>query len=284
MSLRALDDLVARIERVLILVAVTGMTVLVGADVVQRTFSRPVGKTEQLVAAIGEKIAGPLSETTRALLEGRAGNAIFLVIALAFFVLGAHASRQVKAQRSSAPPPKFVGSLALGGGVLLAITAAVKLLLLAFPSSVPGAQKFALGLMLWAGMLGASLATRDKRHIVIDAVIKKLDDDAKRPFALLSGLATAMFCLFIFVLGALQLAGEVRDWAAHDGVGVFESLPIPTWTVTLAIPTTFLIMGLRFLAYGVRDFRFGVAKGGDGGHGVDLEELQTHTVDVEEKP
>jgi C4-dicarboxylate transporter, DctQ subunit len=153
-----------------------------------------------------------------------------------------------------------------------------------FPSSVPGAQKFALGLMLWAGMLGASLATREKRHIVIDTITKKLGDDVKRPFALLTGLATGMFCAFIFVLGAMQLVGEIGDWATHEGVGIYESLPIPTWIATLAVPATFLIMSVRFIAYGVRDFRFGIQGGGDGGHGVDLDELQKQTVDVQLDP
>ncbi len=242
----AVDDAVARVERWLILACVAGMTVLVGADVVQRTFSRPVGKTEEFLRFVSHGAVG----------HG-AANAVFGAFALVFFVFAAHASRQVTAERSGHPPPKLLGSSVLGVAALVVVLAAVKALLWAFPSSVPGAQKFALGLMLWAGMLGASMATRERRHIVLDAVTKKLDAAARRPFALLSGAATAAFCLFVSYLGFVQVAGEIREWATHEGTGLYESLPIPTWIATLAIPVSFFLMGARFLAYAVRDFRHG---------------------------
>ena len=44
--LQTVDDLIARVERLLLLGALTMMTVLVGLDVAQSTFSRPVGRTE----------------------------------------------------------------------------------------------------------------------------------------------------------------------------------------------------------------------------------------------
>lgn len=277
---RKLDLLVNRVERLIILAAVAGMTLLVGADVVQRTFSRPVGKTEQLVAWLGELVAGPLSAERRASLEGPVGGAVFLVIALLVFVFAAHAARQVSAERKGAASPAFLGSALWGAGLFVAGMASVKLLLWAFPSSVPGAQRFALGLMLWAGMLGASVAARERRHILIDAVVKKLDADAKRPVALVSGVVTGAFCLFVALLAGMQLVGEMHEWASNEGVGLYESLPIPTWIATLAIPTAFVVMGARFIGYAVRDLRFGPPTGGDGGHGVDLEELQHQTVDV----
>lgn len=275
-----LDEQVNRVERVIILVAVAGMTLLVGADVTQRTFSRPVGKTEQLVAWLCDTLAGPLSGDTLALLEGAIGSAVFGLIALVALVFATHAARQVTAERKGAPRPAFAGSALRGAALLLGFAAAVKLLLWAFPSSVPGAQRFALGLMLWAGMLGASVAAKERRHIVIDAVVKKLDADTKRPIALISGLVTGAFCAFIGLLSGMQLVGEIHDWASNEGVGLYESLPIPTWIATLAIPTSFFIMGARFIGYGIRDFRFGPPRGGDGGHGVDLEELQQQTVDI----
>lgn len=280
--MKTIDELINKVERALILVCVAGMTLLVGADVIQRTFSRPVGKTEQLVAWAGEQLAGPLRPETRALLEGVVGNAVFALLALCAFVIATHASRGVTAERAQAPAPGFLGSALRGALVLAGCAAGVKLLLWSFPSSVPGAQKFALGLMLWSGMLGASIAARERRHILLDAVVKKLDADMKRPFALLSGVATGLFCGLVALLGGLQLAGEIHDWASNEGVGLYESLPIPTWIATLAIPTAFFLMGARFIGYGIRDFLHGPPMGGDGGHGVDLEELQKQTVVIEE--
>jgi TRAP-type C4-dicarboxylate transport system permease small subunit len=280
-KLSALDDAVLRVERILIVSAVAGMTVLVSADVTQRTFSRPVGKTEQLVAFLGEKLAGPLSADGRALLEGPVGGAVFALLAFAFLTFAAHSSRQITAARSKAPAPKLTGSLVLGAFVLVALTVAAKALLWIFPSSVPGAQKLALALMLWSGMLGASVATRERRHIVLDTLKKKVAPEHARAFALVSGLFTALFCGFVALLGALQLAGEIRDWAGGDGVGMYESVPLPMWIATLAIPACFLIMTVRFGAYAVRDFRFGPTTGGDGGHGVDLDKLAEAPVVVD---
>ena len=108
-----------------------------------------------------------------------------------------------------------------------------------------------------------------------------LDEDMKRPFALLSGVVTGIFCLAVGTLGAIQIAGEIHDWATHDGVGLYESLPIPTWFATLSIPVSMYLLAARFIGYGVRDFIHGPPAGGDGGQGVDLEELQKQTVDVE---
>lgn len=272
-SVKRIDELINRVERALILVCVAGMTLLVGTDVLQRTFSRPVGKTEQLLAWVGEKLAGPLRPQTRALLEGSVGNAVFALLALCLFVAATHAARGVTAERSKGPRPIFTGSVLRAALILAGCAVAVKLLLWGFPSSVPGAQKFALGLMLWSGMLGASIAARERRHIILDTVVKKLDADMKRPFALLSGTATGLFCGVVALLGGLQLAGEMRDWARNEGVGLYESLPIPMWLATLAIPTTFFLMGARFISYGVRDFLHGPPTGADGGHGVNLEEL-----------
>lgn len=277
---KTVDDAVNRVERALILVCVIGMTLLVGADVIQRTFTRQVGKTEQLVTFLADKIAGPLSPEARASFEGPIGGAVFVVFSLLVFILAAQAARGVTAERKGQPPPKFLGSIVAGALVFVGCAIAVKLLLWAFPSSVPGAQKFALGLMLWAGMLGAAVAAKERRHIVIDAVTKKLEGGDKRLFALLGGITSGLFCLFVAYLSGRQLAGEIHDWATNEGVGLYESLPIPVWISTLAIPTAFVIMSARFIGYGVRDFKYGPPSGGDGGHGVDLEELQKQTVDV----
>ena len=279
---KKLDDVVNTVERALILVCVIGMTALVGADVIQRTFSRQVGKTEQLVTWIADSVAGPLTPESRASFEGPIGGAVFAVVALIVFILAAHAARGVTAERKALAPPKWRGSIVWGAIVFLGCGLAVQALLWSFPSSVPGAQKFALGLMLWAGMLGASVAAKERRHIVIDAVTKKLDAGDKRLFALLGGLASGLFCAFVGYLSTRQLAGEIHDWASNDGVGLYESLPIPVWISTLAIPTAFLFMGARFIGYGIRDFKYGPPAGGDGGHGVDLDELQKQTVEVPE--
>lgn len=275
------DDVVYQVERALLLLSLTMMTVLVSLDVIQRSFSRPVGKTESALLAILYK--SPTPEQTAFVVEVL-GPALFGLLSALFFVLATHSSRAIAAERAKQPSPGWGKSL--GVGLLLTVAAAifVKGLLFVFPSSVPGAQKFALGFMLWSGLLGASLATRTRRHIILDPIKKKLDPQTLKPFSLLGGLVTFGFCGFLTVLGIKQLASQIEEWASGDAVGVFDALPIPLWVVTLAVPVTFGVMALRFLGQGIHDFKWGPPKGGADAHGIDLEALEKEQLPAVDQP
>ncbi len=265
------DEAVFRLERLLLLISLSMMTVLVSLDVIQRTFSRPVGKTESLLLALF--YTDPTAEQV-AFVTGTLGPALFGVFSAIFCVLAAHSSRSIGAERAKAPLPGFGTSALIGLGVLVGLTVFVKGVLWLFPSSVPGAQKFALGFMLWSGLLGASLATRSRRHIILDPIKKKLDPQTLRPFSLIGGLVTFAFCALLTVLGTMQLTEQIHEWATTEGVGVYDALPIPLWVTTLAVPVTFGTMALRFLAQGVHDFVWGPPKPGADAHGIDLEALE----------
>jgi C4-dicarboxylate transporter DctQ subunit len=267
-----IDDVIARIERVLLLGALAMMTILVGLDVAQRTFSRPVGRTEQLFAVIVNAVAGPLDAAGRASAY-TAGSAFFVVFFLVGFVLASHSARSMAAERIGAPAPAWGASIGIGVGAFVGVAVFIKILLLVFPSSVPGAQKFALGFMLWSGMLGASLATKQRRHIMLDPIIKKLEGKTRNRFGLISGLVSAAFCALIATLGVLQISGEIHEWSTGEGVGVYPSLPIPMWIATLAIPLSFAVMAFRFARGAALDLIHGPPAQGDT-HGVDLEEVK----------
>lgn len=266
------DDAVYRVERVLLLISLAMMTVLVSLDVIQRSFSRPVGKTESMLLALLYGTT-PTAEQT-AFVTGTLGPISFGLFALVFFVLAAHSSRSIAAEREKAPKPGFGKSAGIGVALVIGAYAFVKGLLFVFPSSVPGAQKFALGFMLWSGMLGASLATRTRRHIILDPIKKKLDEQTLKPFSLIGGIVTFVFCAFVAALGIKQLMDQIVEWATGDGVGVYDALPIPLWVATLAVPVTFGVMALRFLAQGIHDFKWGPPKGGADAHGIDLDALE----------
>lgn len=270
--LQTIDGVIARVERVLLLVALAMMTVLVGLDVTQRTFSRPVGRTESIVAALVNAVGGPLDDAGRASAY-TFGTVIFVVFFAFMFSFAAHTARIVVAERAGAPAPALGGSVVRGLLAFAGTAAAVKLLLVVFPSSVPGAQKFALGFMLWSGMLGASLATRQRRHIMLDPIVKKLEGADRHRFGLISGVVSAAFCAMIAVLGVMQLGGEIHEWSTGEGVGLYPALPIPMWIATLAIPATFAVMAFRFLRNGLHDLREGPPSTHDA-HGVDLEEVE----------
>lgn len=271
-ALARLDDLVYQGERLLLLVSLAMMTVLVSLDVIQRSFSRPVGKTEGVLLSLLYG-AEPTADQA-AFVTGTLGPVLFSSFCLLFFTLAAHSARSIAAERAKAASPGWGRSVGIGALLFLGAGAFVKGLLFVFPSSVPGAQKFALGFMLWSGLLGASLATRTRRHIILDPIKKKLDEQTLRPFSLIGGVVTFAFCAFIAVLGVMQVVAQVKDWASGDGVGVYDALPIPLWVSTLAVPVTFTVMGLRFLAQGIADWKYGPPKGGVDAHGVDLDALE----------
>lgn len=265
------DDVIFLVERVLLAVCLSMMTVLVSLDVIQRTFSRPVGKSEALLLSL--LYTEPTAEQT-AFVTGTLGPLVFGLATLLFCVLAAHSSRSIAAERAKAPAPGFGKSALIGAAVLLGGFAFVKGLLYLFPSSVPGAQKFSLGFMLWSGLLGASMATRARRHIVLDPIKKKLDPQALKLYSLLGGVVTFGFCALLGVLGVMQVAEQIHEWSGGGGVGVYDALPIPLWVTTLAIPISFFVMAARFLAQGISDFVWGPPTGGADAHGIDLEALE----------
>jgi TRAP-type C4-dicarboxylate transport system permease small subunit len=274
---RVVDDAVFQVERVLLLVAVAGMTVLVSLDVVQRTFSRPEGRIASMLVAL----LSPATPEARERIVGVVAPMVFGAAALLLCILAAHSAALIRAERAGRPPSSMAHSAARGLAVCLAGWLFVKAELWLFPSSLPGAQKFALGFMLWAGMLGASIATRTRRHIVIDTVTKGLDPDTGRLYALIGGIVTALFCGFVAWLGFIQLTGEFRDWSGGEGVGVYDALPVPLWVRTLAVPFAFTVMSVRFFGAAVRDFVYGAPVGGVDAHGVDLEALAKTDVNGE---
>jgi TRAP-type C4-dicarboxylate transport system permease small subunit len=274
------DDAIFRIERVLLVVSLAMMTVLVALDVTQRTFSRPEGKTAGMILWVLER-GGAVSEATRSLVNERLGPVAFAILAAVGLVLAAHSRRLMSAAQKKLPAPGFGPSLGLGLAAFTLLTILVQALLYFFPSSVPGAQKFALGFMLWSGLLGASLATRTRRHIILDPVKKKMSEPTQRQYALLGGLVTFGFCALLAYLGWKQLFEEIHEWSTGEGVGVFDALPIPKWVSTLAIPVSFTVMSLRFLAQGINDLVWGPPKGGADAHGIDLEKLEQEKLEEE---
>lgn len=255
-GLAKLDELVYQVERALLLVSLGMMTVLIFSDVVLRTFTRPVGKTAGLLLWLLEGDE-PLSEATRQAVANLWGPALFGVVFFGLCIFGVHSARVTKAEREGAARPTLGKSLALGVATFAALWAFTKLLVWLFPTGIAGAQRFALGFMVWAGFVGASIATKKKRHIALDAVKKKLDARVYPWFSAIGSLVTALFAFTFTYLAYTKLRDEVVEWMEIPNVGVFESLPIPVWLVTLAIPVTFGLIGLRFAAYGLGDLLYG---------------------------
>jgi TRAP-type C4-dicarboxylate transport system permease small subunit len=233
------------------------MTFLIFIDVMQRTFSRPVGKVAKFILwAISEPVESDLGQS----IANTVGPASFWILAWLFAIGAVQSARHMRAQRVAQAEPddfSFMPSLVWGTAFWAGFFGLLKCLLWVFPAGVPGAQKFALGFMMWAGFLGATMATHTRRHIVVDAVKKKLDPLMSCIFSGLGGVVSAVLAGYFAFLGYLQLHEEYLDWVSEEGVGVFEALPIPIWIVTLALPVTFSIIAIRFFVMGLSDMWYG---------------------------
>ena len=103
------------------------------------------------------------------------------------------------------------------------------------------ATKLALFLMIWVGFIGASIATKERKHLAIDVASKVLSPKGVRVAAFFSQGISAGFCFYLARLSYLFMA---ESYAYGDKEGVF---PIPLWIVQLILPVTLGMMSARFV-------------------------------------
>ncbi len=115
-----------------------------------------------------------------------------------------------------------------------------------FPSGFPYAQRLALCLFLWVGMLGASMAVYQGAHLKTDIFTRLLPSR----FQGIPIFVTALFCFFLFCLGFGYCYDQWSIWVRTGGAR-FEVLAVPYWTVSLAIPLSMLVMTFRFVRQAV---------------------------------
>ncbi len=109
------------------------------------------------------------------------------------------------------------------------------------------ATKLALFLMIWVGFVGASVATKERKHLAIDVASRVLSPKGAKVAAFFSLAIAAGFC-FVLAGYAWDLVAESKEYGDREGV-----LPIPTWIIQTIIPFTLVVMGARFIENIFRD-------------------------------
>lgn len=95
--------------------------------------------------------------------------------------------------------------------------------------------------MVWVGFLGASLATRERKHLKVDAS-EKLVPLRFRPHArVFVGAVAGGFCFTLAWLGWDLVAQSMRQGTGSPVMNV------KLWVVQAAIPCSAVLMGMRFL-------------------------------------
>jgi TRAP-type C4-dicarboxylate transport system permease small subunit len=111
-----------------------------------------------------------------------------------------------------------------------------------FEVSILWADPFLRHLVLWTGMLGAAMATRDGRHIKIDFLPQLMPPRGKAVLAALTNLFSAGVCT-VLVWAAVRF---VRDELEFGGTAFLD---IPAWIVQLILPVAFVIITIRFFIF-----------------------------------
>ena len=99
-------------------------------------------------------------------------------------------------------------------------------------------------LVLWTGLIGATVASRDNRHIRIDLLSRYLSRHAHLVIQFFVGLFTAFICAVIAWHGARWVLLDYQDQLPG-----FENLP--AWILEIIIPVAFGLIALRYLIHSI---------------------------------
>ena len=101
------------------------------------------------------------------------------------------------------------------------------------------ADSFLRNMVLWLGLLGASLATKKERHINIDIASRVLPTKGKYIVNILLSFISIVVCVFLF-------NASLDFIKAEKGFGSEIFKGFPSWIVQIVFPVAFGIMVFRF--------------------------------------
>ncbi len=117
-----------------------------------------------------------------------------------------------------------------------------------FPVGYTWTNKVALMLLLWVGMLGASVCVHEGKHIRMEGPGKLAPEKAQRWITALGFLVAAAFAGVMTWLGVLYTFGPM---GAYELGGRVEGTDIPDWVGTFSVVVGFGLATLRFFAASV---------------------------------
>jgi TRAP-type C4-dicarboxylate transport system permease small subunit len=101
-------------------------------------------------------------------------------------------------------------------------------------------------LVLWLGFLGASLATRERKHINIDLITRFVNTKYQYLLKFLTNIVSAFICYLLFEAGYTFVMDE-------RSMNSFIFNEIPAWYFQIIIPAGFLLMSFRFVLNAIAD-------------------------------
>jgi TRAP-type C4-dicarboxylate transport system permease small subunit len=110
----------------------------------------------------------------------------------------------------------------------------------AFNTGLLWADPLVRHLLIWAGFLGAAIATHEERHISIDALTKFFSPKLKAIAQILTSLFAVIVCYYLADAALVFLRDE-------KAAGSEFVLSIPLWVAIIIIPAGYALMGVHFV-------------------------------------
>ena len=94
-------------------------------------------------------------------------------------------------------------------------------------------------MVLWLGLIGATVATRDDKHIRIDLLSRFFARRTHMLIQVIVGLISAATCLLIGWAGMRWIRLDYEE-------GIVSFAGIPAWLLEIIVPLSFALIGLRY--------------------------------------
>lgn len=99
-------------------------------------------------------------------------------------------------------------------------------------------------LVLWVGLLGAAIATREDKHITVDVVSRFVPPRTRSAIRVVTDAFAASICALVAYAGYGLIRNEIE-------FGSRTFLDLPAWKVEIVIPVAFALMAVRFARFAV---------------------------------
>jgi TRAP-type C4-dicarboxylate transport system permease small subunit len=117
-----------------------------------------------------------------------------------------------------------------------------------FESGISWSDVLVRVLVLWVGLVGAMVASRQNNHITIDILNRYLPGRFKMLASFITSLFTASICSIMVYYSVVFLQLEFSD-----GGKAFAQ--VPSWVCVAIIPFSFTIIGLRYFLLAFIDIK-----------------------------
>ncbi len=138
---------------------------------------------------------------------------------------------------------KFEDSILVGLLLLMIVIAVLQIFLRnLFDSGILWGDPLVRILVLWIGLIGAMVASRNNHHISIDVISRFLPDQIKKLTNLIISIFTMLVCA---VMAYHSLVFVMME--RNNGALAFAN--IPAWICESILPISFVIISFRYLLF-----------------------------------